>query len=285
MLEAEVTPARRRPWRIVALLGLVLAGCVLVAFVLARDPEEPVVPILVPAPPPVPAPTPGPAANDPHVDEPIESIAAASDAPVIAVASAHHVWISRDDGNTFAPALQDPGAEVYDVTVEPSGRVLAMWGENKRWRSPGGGGVDTIEFALGAAELDGRERWRPMNEMIAAPLDARAGWVVGSGVPVIGRDSGESWKRVPSSGRWHVWRASIDDLHTARFFGDRPAKDALLRSSDSARCRRARSRAAHRARCRHFGSTAPGIAGPPCAANHPSMACCHWRMPLGSSGP
>jgi hypothetical protein len=215
MLEAEVTPARRRPWRIVALLGLGFAA--LAAFVLAPDPDETVVPVLVPAPVALP---PAPAASDPRVDEPIEYIAAASDAPVIAVASGHHIWISRDDGNTFAPALHDTGAELYDLSVDPSGRVYAMWGENKKWRSPGGGGVDTIEFALGTADLDGRERWRPVAETIAAPLDARGGWVVGSGAPVIGRDFGGSWTRVPS-GSWHVWRASIDDHHTARFFASR----------------------------------------------------------------
>jgi hypothetical protein len=163
-------------------------------------------------------PAPAPAAQDPRVDEPIEYLAAASDAPVIAIGSGHHVWISRDDGDTFALALQDAGAELYDLSVDPSGRVHAMWGENKIWRSPGGrGGVDTIEFMLGIAELDGRERWRPVNEMMAAPLDTRAGWIVGTGVPVIGRDFGESWKIPPSATAWHIWRSSIDDRHTARF--------------------------------------------------------------------
>lgn len=206
--------------------GFGFGVAVLAAFVLAPAPmyppalpplDETVVPVLVAAPV---APPPAPATSTPHIDEPIEYLAAASDAPVIAVASGHHVWISRDDGATFAPALQDPGAEIYDLSVDPAGRVYALWGENKRWRSPGGGGVDTIEFALGTADLDGRERWRPVAETIAAPLDARGGWVVGSGAPVIGRDFGASWTPVPS-GSWHVWRASIDDHHTARFLASR----------------------------------------------------------------
>lgn len=215
MLEAAVTSARHRPWRIIALLALVLAalaGFVLALFVLTPDSDgQTVVPIVVRTPP-----APEPAAIEPIVDEPIEYLAAASDAPVIAVGSAHHVWISRDDGETFAPALQDPRAELYDLSTDPTGRVYAMWGEDKNWRSPGGGGVDTIEFALGIAELDGHERWRAMNEMVAAPLDARAGWIVGTGVPMIGRDFGDTWKRPPSSDRWHVWRASVDDQHTVR---------------------------------------------------------------------
>lgn len=228
MLQAAVTHARRRPWRLVALLALALAafaGFVVAAFVRAAPDSGdkagvPVVgPVVVPVPRPEPSPQPAPA---PSIDEPIEYLAAASDAPVIAVASGHHVWISRDDGATFAPALHDPPAELYGLTVDPSGRVYAMWGENKIWRSPGGrGGVDTIEFVLGIAELDGRERWRSTHDMLAAPLDARAGWIAGTGGPVIGRDFGDTWTRVPSSDRWHVWRASIDDHHTARFLASR----------------------------------------------------------------
>src|SRR5882672_5854834 len=219
MLQAAVAGARRRPWRLVALFALAVAafaGFVLAAFVRAAPDSgaKAVVPVVVPVAQPEPAPAPAPG-----IDEPIEYLAAASDAPVIAVASGHHVWISRDDGETFEPALHDPRAELYDLTVDPSGRVYAMWGENKIWRSPGGrGGVDTIEFVLGIAELDGRERWRPTHDVLAAPLDTRAGWIVGTGWPVIGRDFGDTWTRVPSSDRWHVWRASIDDHHTARFF-------------------------------------------------------------------
>lgn len=224
MLHASVIAARRRPWRLVALLLLavaVFAGFVLAAFVYAApdSDDKAVVPTVVPVARPQPSPEP---AHAPDIDEPIEYLAAASDAPVIAVASGHHVWISRDDGKTFAPALHDPHAELYDLTVDPSGRVHAMWGENKIWRSPGDrGGVDTIEFVIGIAELDGRERWRPAHDVLAAPLDARAGWIVGAGWPVIGKDSGDTWTRVPSSDRWHVWRASIDDHHTARFFASR----------------------------------------------------------------
>jgi hypothetical protein len=224
MLQAAVTRARHRSWRLVARLALAvaaLAGFVLTALEYATpdSDDRAVVPVAVPMAQPEPSPG---AADAPSIDEPIGYLAAASDAPVIAVASEHHVWISRDDGETFAPALHDPRAELYDLTVDPSGRVHAMWGENKIWRSPGGrGGVDTIEFVLGIAEVDGRERWRPTHDVLAAPLDTRAGWIVGTGWPVIGRDSGDTWTRVPASDRWHVWRASIDDHHTARFFASR----------------------------------------------------------------
>lgn len=224
MLHAAVTGARRRLWPVLALLVFVVAavaGFAIVAFVcVAPDPgARAVVPALAPVARPAPPP---PAAHAPDLDEPIGYLAAASDAPVIAVASEHRVWISRDDGKTFAPALADPRAELYDLTVDPDGRVYALWGENKIWRSPGGrGGVDTIELELGIAELDGRERWRPTHDVVAAPLDARAGWIVGTGWPVIGRDFGDSWTRIPSSDRWHVWRASIDDHHTARFLASR----------------------------------------------------------------
>jgi hypothetical protein len=216
MLGVEVTPARRRTWPIIAILGLVLVGLgVVAALMLGPERDDTVVPIFVPT-------LVTPVARDARLDEPIEYVAAASDAPVIAVASGHQIWISSDDGKTFARALQDAGAELFALSVDPSGRVYAMWGENKRWRSPdGGGGVDTIEFALGVAERDGSEHWRPMNESIEAPLDTRAGFIVGAGATLIGRNGGESWTGVPSSSSWHVWRASIDDLHTARFFASR----------------------------------------------------------------
>src|SRR5258707_5596181 len=71
---------------------------------------------------------------------------------------------------------------------------------------------------LQAALLRARRRpWR-LVPLLAAPLETGAGWIVGTGWPVIGRDSGDTWTRVPSSDRWHVWRASIDDHHIVRFF-------------------------------------------------------------------
>src|SRR5262245_34362178 len=103
MLQAAVSRARRRPWRLVALLALAvaaLAGFVLAAFVRAApdSDDKAVVPVAVPVPQPEPSLGPADALS---IDEPIEYLAAASDAPVIAVASGHHVWISRDDGKTF----------------------------------------------------------------------------------------------------------------------------------------------------------------------------------------
>jgi len=44
---------------------------------------------------------------------------------VIAVASAHRVWISRDDGKPFAPALQGTGW-ASELFVEPSGLVYVL---------------------------------------------------------------------------------------------------------------------------------------------------------------
>jgi hypothetical protein len=238
MLEAEVTSARRRaPWRILVMLGFALAA--VGGFVVAKLSGEPSYEY---DPHPTEFKAPDPAAVDredvpalpsvdpasPTVDEPIEYVAAASDAPVIAIASGHHVWISRDDGATFTPALQNAGS-IYDLSVEPSGRVYAMWGENKRWRSPGGrGGVDTIEFSLGIAEPGGHERWRSLHENLGAPLATRDGWIVGEGAPVIGRSAGESWTRLASRQHWHVWQSSIDSLHTARFFATQTDGDDCM---------------------------------------------------------
>ena len=213
MLEAEVAPARR-PWRIVVVLAVPVVIATIVTIMLTR---EEMVPLVLPAPVATP-----PAPREPRIDQPIEYIAAASDAPVIAVASARHVWISRDDGKTFRRALEDASGELYGISIEPTGRVYAMYGENKKWRSPGGGGVDTIEMVFGIADVDGRERWRPANEMLAAPIDVRAGTLVGTQSTVIGHDAGESWSKPSSS--WHVWRSAIDEHPTVRYFASRRDK-------------------------------------------------------------
>lgn len=189
---------------------------VIAAVVIAHRGREVELSIVLPQPPITPPP------RGVQIGEPIEYVAAASDAPVIAVGSARHLWISRDDGKTFARALDDGDAEIYGISVEPSGRVYGMWGEHKVWKSPGGrGGVDTIEFAFGIAEPDGRERWRPVNERIAAPFDTRAGDIVGEGAPIIGHDAGESWTTPASARSWHIWRAALDDHRTPRFFATR----------------------------------------------------------------
>ena len=128
-------------------------------------------------------------------------VAAASDAPVVAVASARQVWISRDDGKTFARALES-GGEIASLFVEPGGRVYVVR------RDVGNHGHTE---SLGIAELDGRERWREPPPA-SIPHAARDGWIVGlagAGGLVVGWDDASRWEGIPASLAWNPWRMAM----------------------------------------------------------------------------
>ena len=161
-------------------------------------------------------------------DEPLTSVAAASDAPVIAVASENHVWISRDDGATFAPALAGSGS-VAALFVDTGGQVyvhrLALT-ETK------GSGVTYVgsRDQLGVADLDGHERWHELADNIA-PADVHAGTVIGvggAGGVVRGRDGGAAWSDVPGAAGWNPWRVAIGD--DVRVLASRIGKDDAIES-------------------------------------------------------
>ena len=164
------------------------------------------VPSPVPGPPPAPAPGPG------TVDEPIKLIAAASDAPVIAVATTRRVWVSRDGGETFSRALAGDG-QISSLVVEPGGRVYAMRVDAWTHRQ-------TSE--LGILEPDGTERWRQLPDG-GIPIDARDGRLVamaGGGL-AIGARAGDAWERVPASRDWNPWRQAMGPDGVARFLATR----------------------------------------------------------------
>jgi len=149
MLVSEVTraPCRRRT---LAKLAFAFAFAAIMALVPTRH-QDATTSSAVPAPAVVPAPVapapvapvaPAPVAPvapalPALIDEPLVKIVAASDAPVIAVASEHRVWISRDDGKTFAPALQGTGS-ASELFVEPSGRVYTLRSNAREHRAADG---------------------------------------------------------------------------------------------------------------------------------------------------
>lgn len=246
MLVHEVSPPRRRWWPVAA--ALALAGVISAAILLDQKPRgaspapAPVVADPAPAPatpPPAAPPSPSPpAVCDPQhppagaIDEPIEYVAAASDAPVIAVASLHHVWISRDDGKTFTRALESGGG-IRSLFAEPDGRVYAVRGD---W-------VNHPAEELGIAEPDGRERWRePPGD--ALPVDARGGWIVGMASPdgmLVGWDAGNKWERIPATHGWNPWRLAMGTGRVSYYLAKRiDAVDHsmhLLAASEAGRAR------------------------------------------------
>lgn len=217
VLRSEVARPRH-DWLWHALVGLALTATAGTATLLVAAappcsaPPPPPTPVVATAPPPAPAPTPPPDANEAIkglIDEPIKLVAAASDAPVIALGSEQHVWISRDDGKTFARALDSAG-KIESLFVEPDGRVYVVRIDN---------GDHGPVAELGVAEPDGRERWRePPSESI--PLDARAGWIVGMasrGGMVVGWDVGNKWDRIPASRDWNPWRMTMGAGRVSRY--------------------------------------------------------------------
>jgi hypothetical protein len=199
MIAPEVSPPRR-PWLLPVGATLALACVAGVALPLMSDqgdtPNAPAPAVVAVSRTPPPAPPSG------AFDERIALIAAASDAPVIAVASNRRVWISRDDGKTFTRALDSDGGEINALFIEAEGRVYV---QRSDWGSHG----PTTE--LGIAEPDGRERWREPRPG-SLLLDARAGWIVGmagSGGMVVGWNAGDNWERIPATHEWNPWRMTM----------------------------------------------------------------------------
>lgn len=168
------------------------------------------VPVEIPAsPPPV---VPAPPAGSRRLDEPIKLIGAASDAPVIAVATTHQVWVSRDGGASFARALAGDG-EVASLVVESTGRVYAT-------RTDSGDRRMTSE--LGILETDGTERWRqpPGGGYLLDARDGRVVMMATNGI-AIGTRAGEVWDRVAASREWIPLRTSVGADGVARFLATR----------------------------------------------------------------
>jgi hypothetical protein len=174
------------------------------------------VPFAVPVPVPASAPAPATASVPPispvpgqrKLDEPITMIAAASDAPVIAVATAHRLWVSRDGGESFAAALPGDG-EFLTLVVEPKGRVYAVRTDM---------GDRRLTQELGILDPDGTERWRqPRGGDLL--LDARDGQLLAMFPDgfVIGMHAGDAWERVPASRAWIPLRASVGADGVARY--------------------------------------------------------------------
>ncbi|TMQ05821.1 MAG: hypothetical protein E6J90_47890 [Deltaproteobacteria bacterium] len=151
---------------------------------------------------------------------------------MIAVASEHRIWISRDDGKTFALALQGTGS-VSELFVEPSGRVYAWRFDIHDHHAADGAIHVQSENELGIADLDGRERWRELTDNMV-PQVARDGWIAGLGVGLgaagveIGRNGGDSWSFVPGGEQWNPWLISLGDRGGVRFLASRMGKNDAL---------------------------------------------------------
>ena len=220
-----------------------LATVFTAAIVLEQKPHDvaqaPTPAVVVPAPaPPSQSPSPPPACSPQllptsAIDEPIAAIAAASDAPVIVVASARHAWISRDDGKTFTRALDSDGA-ISSLFVEPDGRVYVFRSE---W-----GNYGPVE-ALGIADPDGHEHWRepPRGSL---PVAARGGWIVGMAKEdgmLVGWDAGNRWERIPATHGWNPWRMTMGANRVSYYLAMRGSEDDhsmhLLAASEAGRAR------------------------------------------------
>lgn len=226
-------PARsRRQTRVQIVFAIVMVIALRLIVVLARDraaepPRAPVAPAPV-APAPAAVVEPRDATSPPLINEPLVKVVAASDAPVIAVASEHRVWISRDGGRTFASAL--PGTTwVSDLLVEPTGRVYVLRYDTREVRKANGALYARGHGELGIAELDGRERWRELSDGMV-PLVARDGWIagLGRGSVEIGQNAGDSWTGVPGATAWNPWMIALGERGAVRFLGSRTAKDDQL---------------------------------------------------------
>jgi hypothetical protein len=215
------------------MLALVAAVVACAAIVFAVKPRQAPRPLVRAAAPPIDAmPSPAPAARSP-IDDKIFTIAAAGDTPVIAVASAHRVWISRDDGKTFARALDGHGG-VDALFVDPAGRVYVLWLDVKSYTDVGGGHVSADQLTLGIADPDGREHWRELPGGVLPPMDARDGWLASAGAHdttremsglEIGSDAGDSWRGVRSAQKWAVLAVGMGEHHAARFLASRTRID------------------------------------------------------------
>jgi hypothetical protein len=231
MLASEVTraPCRRRILAKLALTFAFVLGAIM-ALVLTRHQDATTTSV---APAPAAAPVPVAPAPPALIDEPLVKIVAASDAPVIAVASEHQVWISRDDGKTFAPALQGTRS-ADELFVEPAGRVYALRSAVREHRAADGVVHARSENELGIAELDGRERWHELTDDMV-PLVARGGWIagLGTGGVEIGQNAGDSWSFVPGSQEWNPWVIAVGEQGVVRFLASRMGKDDTLDSGMS----------------------------------------------------
>lgn len=226
---------RRRQTRAQIVFAVVMVIAVRLIVVLASKPHAEVA-----TPPATPAPAvapvvaaPAAAAPTSLIDEPLVKLVAASDAPVIAVASEHRVWISRDDGKTFALALQGT-ASISDLLVEPSGRVYVVRFTTRDHRAANGVTYVQSQSELGIAELDGRERWHELADGMV-PWVARDGRIAGvaSGGVEIGQNAGDSWSTVPGSTPWNPWAIALGEPGTVRFLASRTGKNDQLEAAIS----------------------------------------------------
>ncbi len=89
---------------------------------------------------------------------------------LLAVWSRHKIWLSLDDGKSFAAVLDGPGA-VADVTIDCRDRLVAVRGEPQREESEQPG-----RARLGIRDAAGDERWRELPAgfpLSIAPDDGR----------------------------------------------------------------------------------------------------------------
>lgn len=119
----------------------------------------------------------------------IEHVAASANARVIALATRDRVWVSRDGGASFAPALAGKG-EVSELFVDRGGTVYAKRPD-----------------AIGLAVAGEPERWLPQPKLDGRLLDADGGvflgvqWDEGA---VMDEAGGLAWINLLAVAEWNV---------------------------------------------------------------------------------
>lgn len=180
----------------IALSGVAtIAGAI--ALYVAASPEPAVVvletpraiplPVRIPTVALVPVPARVPAIA--RVDGRIEQVAAAGAAPVIAIATKDRVWVSRDDGASFEPALDGEG-EVGELFVGDTGIVFARRGNR-----------------LGIAGPDAPATWIDLPALDGRVLDPRGAAIVAEqwdhGVVALSKDH-TRWETIVGGGAWNA---------------------------------------------------------------------------------
>lgn len=180
----------------------------------------PTAPVLAPKPPvPITPATSG---------EVLTQLAAASDAPVIAVASDKHVWISRDDGKTFAVALEGKGS-VTALFVDTHGEVYVHRTTLEDSKVHGVTYVGSRD-ELGVADREGNEEWHSIANNLGVD-GVRDGNVIGAGADImIGRNRGASWAPIAVAGTsaWSPALIGLDATGDVRMLASRNGKDDAI---------------------------------------------------------
>jgi hypothetical protein len=140
-----------------------------------------------------------PAARETFADGVVRGVAESRDGVVAVAWTARGVYVTRDGGDHFAPALASPG--------QPRGAVVTDRGDVLVVRRP---------RALGVARADGSERWETLPRRMYTPPDVAYGH--GDALPFVAMASRGAWVAmvvvsIPSGySTIDAWMATTADL-------------------------------------------------------------------------